>query len=143
MVMTHSPTGPQSEISPSAPFTDASSAYVSFILCRGGSRRISNAPSSQKFNSFLLPRSFSSPLHRLICPSLRRLRRIFSGMMPLKIQAPLNLLMGIRGFTLKKALTLPPQTKPNRLPTLVAIRSMASKYTRFQANKSPAHHLHR
>ena len=54
-----------------------------------------------------------------------------------KKQAPLNFLMAIRGFTPKYALTLQAETKPNRLPTLAAIRSMASKYTRFQANKSP------
>ncbi|MDE6479237.1 MAG: hypothetical protein K2L45_03130, partial [Muribaculaceae bacterium] len=48
-----------------------------------------------------------------------------------------NLFIKIRGFPLKITLTLHPETNPSRLPTLVAITSMASKYTDFQANKSP------
>ena len=45
--------------------------------------------------------------------------------------------MAIRDAPYFYVVTLQPETKPNRLPTLAAIRSMASKYTRFQANKSP------
>ncbi len=47
------------------------------------------------------------------------------------------LFTAIRHSTPIHILTLPLETKPRRLPKLAVIMSMASKYARFQTNKSP------
>ena len=64
-----------------------------------------------------------------------------------ELQLPLNplpnskLFPKIRHSSPNSALTLQTENKSGWLPLLVAIRSMAGKYTGFQANKSSFDHL--